>query len=196
MTTLQKSSKILLNNKGVFMKKIIVGTLVTISSLWGADCSGYGGVDIKTTTINSKSAMLIGGGGGRVFDNGIILGGAGYGLMTNNIKANGTYNTKKIKQGYGGMLIGYEFLPKGFINFNTTLLLGGGGISAGTDDSDTQNGSFVSELSATLHLNLTPYAGLQAGVSYRYFATVNSGSLSATDINGLSVNAGLLFHPF
>ena len=175
------------------MKKIVLSSIVALT-LANADTNIHGGVDLKSTNINGTSAMLVGGGGGITYKNGISIGGAGYGLYNDNIKASGSYSNKNLSLGYGGMLIGYHTMANNIFSLNTTVLLGGGGIKAGTDDGDTGTGGFVAEVGTTAHLNLTKYVGLQAGVSYRYFNSTDAGGLSANDINGLTYSVGLLFH--
>lgn len=44
---------------------------------------GFGGPVVKVTSINGESAVFVGGRGGWIINHTFVLGGAGYGLVTN-----------------------------------------------------------------------------------------------------------------
>ncbi len=47
------------------------------------ESGGFGGPAVKVTSINGETAVLIGGCGGWIINHTFVLGGAGYGLVTN-----------------------------------------------------------------------------------------------------------------
>ena len=80
--------------------------------------------DFKITDLNDRAGELAGAYGGRVIDNTLLIGGAGY-LLTN--------DARDFKLAYGGFLVGWQSREFGRIRFGGRGLAGGGSATLGFD---------------------------------------------------------------
>jgi hypothetical protein len=80
--------------------------------------------DFKITDLNDRTGELAGAYGGRLIDNTLLIGGAGY-LLTN--------DARDFKLAYGGVLIGWQSREFGRIRFGGRGLAGGGSATLGFD---------------------------------------------------------------
>ncbi|MCD4695597.1 MAG: hypothetical protein K8S16_05080 [Bacteroidales bacterium] len=222
------------------MKRFLVIILV-ISGLWlyGQDDSqefktifgsnhssgGYGAPELKLGNVNGEISLLVGGRGGWVIGNKFVLGGAGYGLTTNNTFSytedildgnenltNDSTRTLNIDMGYGGILLEYIAMPKNAIHLSFPLIIGAGGtsVSAKTlqelDNVNPQEWTkydfvessafFVVEPGINVELNMTKFFRLGMGASYRFISGTNLVRLSSNDLSDLSFNLTLKFGKF
>lgn len=152
------------------------------------ESGGFGGPAVKITSINGENTVLVGGRGGWIINHTFVLGGAGYGLVTN-VNANKTDTIHKfIEMGYGGLDLEYIASSDNLIHLSLGLLIGGGCIGYKDENDDEFNyhrsmtGFFILEPGVNANLNVTHFFRIACGVSYRYV----SGSQSS-----LSTNSGL-----
>src|SRR5919197_6013499 len=80
--------------------------------------------DFKVTDLDDRTGELAGAYGGRVFDNTLLVGGAGYWL---------TNEARDYKMAYGGLLVGWQSREFGRIRFGGRGLAGGGTATLGFD---------------------------------------------------------------
>jgi len=80
--------------------------------------------DFKVTDIDSRTGELAGVYGGRLIDNTVLIGGAGYWL---------TNQDRDFKLAYGGVLIGWQSRELGRIRFGGRGLVGAGRATLGID---------------------------------------------------------------
>ena len=80
--------------------------------------------DFKVTDLDDRTGELAGAYGGRVFDNTLLVGGAGYWL---------TNEARDFKMAYGGLLVGWQSREFGRIRFGGRGLAGGGTATLGFD---------------------------------------------------------------
>jgi len=154
------------------------------------ESGGYGGPVVKLTGINNEIAVLMGGRGGWIINHAFIVGGGGYGLVTD-IFVSG----KKLGLGYGGLELGYVFFSDSLVHFTVHSLIGFGGVSFENDPASADE-IFVIEPEATVVLNVTEFFRIAAGVSYRFVTGVTTSGVSDASLSGLSGMLVLKFGDF
>jgi hypothetical protein len=166
------------------------------------ESGGFGGPAVKVTTLNGETAVLVGGRGGWIINHSFVLGGAGYGLVTNvNTKITDSVH-QFIEMGYGGLDLEYIASSNDLIHLSIGLLIGGGGISYKDEDDDrfdnhrSMKGFFVLEPSVHANLNVTHFFRIAGGVSYRYVNGLKSPLSTNTDLSGPSAVLTLKFGKF
>jgi hypothetical protein len=154
-----------------------------------------GGLTIRAGQINDTGRIMVGGKGAWLIDHRLYVGGGGYGV-TQPISVNNT----DYEIGFGGVMLGYLFLPHKLVHFGTELMVGGGGIGEGWDDDNHRHGRgdavFYAEPSLYASLNIAPYAKLNAGISYRYVQGSNTSGISDSDLRGVNAEISVLFGKF
>ena len=171
--------------------------------------------DFKITDLNDRTGQLAGAYGGRLIDNTLLLGGAGY-LLTN--------DARDFKLAYGGVLVGWQSREFGRIRFGGRGLAGGGSATLGFDVSQPIGGRdirfgvrdpraqsrtplpgtrivpaprfiarddfFVVEPQADISARITRNVGLSCGVSYRQTAGTD---FLGDRVNGPAANLAVQF---
>lgn len=190
-------------------------------TLFGNDMSsgGYGAPEMKLSDVNGKSSLLMGGRGGWIIGHSFVLGGGGYGLVTNNRfiydeVLNGVDTTReyRIDMGYGGLLLEYIAMPQRAVHLTFPVLIGAGGVSLSHklfDENDAEYvddwsnweyeesaAFFVVEPGIGIELNMTKFFRLELGASYRYINGTNLRRLSDSDLSDFSLNMALKFGKF
>ena len=163
---------------------------------------GFGGPAVKVTSINGETAVLVGGRGGWIINHTFVLGGAGYGLVTN-VNAKKTDSVHQfIQMGYGGLDLEYIASSNDLVHLSVELLIGGGSIGFKSENEDlfdnhrTTESFFVLEPSAHANLNVTHFFRIAGGVSYRYVNGLKSSLSTNADLSGLSAVLTLEFGKF
>lgn len=163
------------------------------------DFGAYGGPIIKFTEINDEFAVLIGGRGGLLINHKFLIGGGGYGLVSevpaSNIWPNDNY---LLEFGYGGLVLEYILRSRKLIHLSFYTLIGGGGLCFRDRwyepwDNDA---FFVAEPGIDLMLNVTKRFRIGIGGSYRYISGVNLNSLRDQDVSGPSAALTFKFGRF
>jgi hypothetical protein len=163
---------------------------------------GFGGPAVKVTRINGETAVLVGGRGGWIINHTFVLGGAGYGLVTNVNPKNNDSVHQFIEMGYGGLDLEYIASSNDLVHLSLGLLIGAGSIGFKDNADDmfdnhrTMESFFVLEPSAHANLNVTRFFRIAGGVSYRYVTGLNSPLSTNTDLSGLSAVLTLKFGKF
>lgn len=176
---------------------------------------GFGGPVLKVSQIAGETGLLVGGYGGWLIGHRLMIGGGGYGLVTNiraEAAAEDAYSPSGEKLylefGYGGVMLEYIIAPSKLLHFNVQTLIGAG--SAGYredwyDDSWDWHGNyrdrheivFVLEPAVHAELNLTTWFRVAGGVSYRYVNGIDELiALENSDFGGLSGNIAFKFGAF
>jgi hypothetical protein len=166
------------------------------------ESGGFGGPVIKVTNINGENTVLVGGRGGWIVNHSFVLGGGGYGLVTD-VKAKVTDSIHQyIEMGYGGLELEYITSSNDLLHLSIGLLVGGGGIgykyedNNGLSTSHNKNSFFVLEPCIDANLNVTHFFRIAAGVSYRYVSGLKSAVSTNADLSGPSANLTLKFGKF
>lgn len=145
--------------------------------------------DFKVADIDRSAGSLVGAYGGWLFDNHLLIGGAGYGL----VQRRGSVNAL----GYGGVVVGWQASLGERLGFDVKALTGGGRASLSgvfddffprldrDDRSDARTPSrtparqrfhqefFVLEPQADLLLHLNDRIGISIGAGYRVTGEAN-----------------------
>jgi hypothetical protein len=166
------------------------------------ESGGFGGPVLKVTNINGENAVMVGGRGGWIINHSIVLGGGGYGLVTD-VKAKVTDSIHQyIEMGYGGLELEYITSSNDLLHLSMGLLVGAGGIGYKHEDNDVfhtsqnNNSFFVLEPSVNANLNVTHSFRIAAGVSYRYVSGLKSIVSTNADLSGPSANLIFKFGKF
>lgn len=159
-----------------------------------ARVGGFGGPVFRTSQIKGDQTFEIGGMGGATFTTGkhsVMIGGGGYGLV--NELDWGT--NEKLEMGYGGFIFGYTYDPEALIHVDTHVLLGAGGVqSIDTDNSETDNGTFlISEIASQVEINLTEFMEVGLGASYRLTTDPSMAGINSNDLSKPSVYISFQF---
>ncbi len=158
---------------------------------------GFGGPVLKITPINGKTGILVGGRGGWIINHTFILGGGGYGLVTDiAAAAPGLSGETYVNFGYGGVELEYIHQWDKLMHLSFGLLVGGGGVgtrsSSGSNSGDSK-GFFTMEPWVNGNINVTDFFRISAGVSYRWVTGANSPAASDSNLSGV---AGILILRF
>lgn len=163
---------------------------------------GYGGPVVKFTTINDDWEVMIGGRGGWIVNHSFVLGGGGYGLVTDveaeHIDLSGDV---VMELGYGGGMLEYVGNPNELIHYSVSLLIGGGSVNYVSEITNNrmyanEDAFFVLEPEANFMVNITTLFRAGFGAGYRLINGVDLAGLSDSDIGGLSINMVFKFGDF
>lgn len=158
---------------------------------------GYGGPVVRFTEIgpHSELGVMAGGRGGWIINHQFIIGGGGYGLVTEHNPAaweTGFQNDYQMTVGYGGLFLGYTQNSDNLVHYTIETMIGWGGVNyTRFDDEEYENeyngdAFFVLEPGINLEVNVTRFFRLGLGATYRYIQGVDYHSLGDDDLSGLS----------
>ncbi|MCD4736961.1 MAG: hypothetical protein K8R53_13030 [Bacteroidales bacterium] len=179
---------------------------------------GYGAPELRLTTINNETSLMMGGRGGWIIGHSFVIGGGGCGLVTNNIfeyteRIEGMDSTRNynIDMGYGGLLLEYIAFPKSAVHIAVPVLIGAGGANLSYEIyniNDPQwndwnkweyvesSAFFFVEPGLEVEFNMTKFFRLNMGASYRFVEGTDLKRLSDDDLTGMSFNLTLKFGKF
>lgn len=177
----------------------------------GNDIKGFGGVDLKVTSLKDSRGLMTGAYGGLVINRNYLLGIGGYGLVTENefkgtIPGDSTIKNLNLYGGYGGVIFGGTLFSKEVIHLSFPVLFGAGAAevsdkdffstSVDTDFTIENSVFFVIEPAAQLEINITPYFRIAAGASYRYVTGSDLQNIEDGDLEGLTTTLSFRFGRF
>jgi hypothetical protein len=164
--------------------------------------SGYGGIVLKFSTFDHQFAFMTGGRGAITINNRFTIGGGGYGIA-NSIRLTGSNpdTIRNFKMGYGGLELGYIFIPGEKVNIGGTLLFAVGAAFLQNKPKSEGERLFdndfkiipVLEPSLYCEFTLNRFMRLHTGISYRYVNNTRLTYIKDKDIRGFSCYVGLLF---
>jgi len=161
---------------------------------------GYGGPRIGYTRIAGNDAMLVGGEGGWILNHHFIIGGAGFGLVTQQPAPGALATTDDLSLGYGGLLVGYTVRPHHLVHGTFGVLVGGGGVGsharAGGASRAGNDAFFVLEPNATMEVNLVEHVRAGLGLSLRLVRGIDTDGLSNGDLSGVTGSMIVKFGKF
>jgi hypothetical protein len=165
---------------------------------------GYGAPVQRFSKIAGRGALLTGIEGGWIVNHRFVLGAAGYGLATQNIRNAGSPlhdsrgRSPVVEMGYGGITLGYVVQPMRLTHLSFQVLLGGGGVTydvqdiAGMRSEDAPaDGFFVAEPSVHGELNVSRFFRIGVGVGYRSVAGASLEGLGDRALRGASASLTL-----
>ena len=154
---------------------------------------GFGGPVLKGGQVNGSPALFVGGRGGWIVNHSLIVGGGGYGLVTNtDALVAGLYGARRLEFGYGGLELEYVHHWDQLLHWSVMVLVGGGSVGyrrvddvmLGYDPSNHMDEVFVAEPAFQVNLNVTEFFRISAGASYRYVTGVTSPASSNEKLSG------------
>ena len=179
-------------------------TADTTRKLFGGKITnnGYGGPAIKFSSFNDQFALMTGGRGACTINDKYTLGGGGYGIANSiDIPGSSADTSRSFKMGYGGLELGYIFLPRKKVKIGGSLLFAAGAAfwqnnpkSEGEKLFDDDFNIFpVLEPSLYSEVTLNRFMWLHAGISYRYVHHAHLDYMTDQNLSGFSCYIGLLF---
>ena len=153
---------------------------------------GFGAPVVKFTSINGDFAILVGGRGGWIINHTFVIGGGGYGLVSD-IDPDFTTligRPGKLNFGYGGFEMEYINNSHEVVHFTLYSLLGAGSVSLRDKDFDftvdfESDEFFVGELAGNIEVNITSFFRLNAGLGYRFVSGVDYADLEDSVLGGV-----------
>lgn len=181
----------------------VPATADTTRKLFGGKITnfGYGGPAIKVSQFNDQFAFMTGGRGAITINYIYSIGGGGYGIANSiDIPGSSADTSRLFKMGYGGIELGYIFLPGKKVNIGGSLLIAAG--AAFWQNNPKSNGEKlfdddfnifpVLEPSLYSEIALNRFMRLHTGISYRYVHHAHLDYISDQNIRGFSFYLGLL----
>lgn len=172
------------------------------------ESGGFGAPVLKYTSIYDQNTLMLGGRGGWIINHSFVIGGGGYGTVTEVDAPEGVipmYDKLDLHFAYGGFELEYIFNPLALGHFSVYLLTGGGTITFAEDfghyneDNHMVGGDdfvFVLEPAVNGELNITEWFHINAGVSYRFVTGVEKEMLEDSDFSGVAGNLTFKFGSF
>jgi hypothetical protein len=161
------------------------------------ESGGFGGFATKFTSMRGDFAVLLGGRGGWIINRTLVLGGGGYGLVSDIwTDVYDQYNRPgKLRMGYGGLDLEVLLRSDDLVHLTLQGLIGGGGVTYRFDSvhPSSWDAVFVAEPGVNLELNVTHFMRISAGGSYRFVQDVDLVDLTNQDVSGW---AGTLLFKF
>ena len=162
------------------------------------ESGGFGAPVVKYTSIYGQNTLIVGGRGGWIINHSFVIGGGGYGVVTEVDAPEGIFPMEEpldLHFGYGGFELEYIFNPKALGHFSAYILIGGGSTNFAMDlghynENNQMIGNddfvFVLEPEVNGELNITDWFHLNGGVSYRFVSGVDQAKLDDSDFSGVS----------
>lgn len=167
----------------------------------GIISGGYGAPVQRFSTITGTSVLFTGLEGGWIVNHRFVLGAAGYGLATQNIRNSGAAlrdsrgRAPVVEMGYGGVTLGYVAQPMKLVHLMFQILIGGGGLTydvqdiAGMRPEDAPaDGFFVAEPTVQGELNVSRFFRIGVGAGYRFVSGASLDGLRDQDLRGASAS--------
>ena len=177
-----------------------------------AALGGYGGPDVRVTSMLSKPAMLVGAQASWVANHQYLFGVAAYGLATRHnspesMRIEGQPSTLGLV--YGGMRLGMVATPHKLLHVTIAVLAGPGslsGISRVPTRAEFEVGYerqmghtetfFVMEPEVAVEVNATSFMRVALGATYRYVTGVEQPGLSTGDLSSPAASLAFKFGAF
>lgn len=149
----------------------------------------YGAASQKFSSIDGQFANLLGGYGGVLFTNNVMIGAGAYALLNgNSIDIENDRNTSRHLT-YVGLVAEKTFRSEKAFHFYTKLLTGAAFIGEqnrlpdGGQYTISSRGAFVIEPELAAELNLTKWFRISGGLSYRLIASESPYSAPAATVS-------------
>lgn len=166
---------------------------------------GFGGPVLKGSNVNGSPALFVGGRGGWIINHTLIVGGGGYGLVTDvDALVPGLFGARRVQFGYGGFELEYINKWDQLLHWSAMVLIGGGAVGYRMLDDETlgfepptsMDEIFVVEPAVQVNLNITEFFRISAGASYRYVTGVTTPASSNEKLSGGSAVVTFRFGKF
>jgi hypothetical protein len=154
---------------------------------------GYGAPVVKFGKIGDESAIWVGGKGGWLINHAFMIGGGGYGLVSEvgEYEYITYWSQRKLGIGYGGLILEYINKPNRLVHFSFETLIGAGGATYLYHDfydhwsnDGYSDAFFVLEPGINIMLNFTENIRAGAGVSYLITSGFELDDYEDSDLTG------------
>ncbi len=163
----------------------------------GFESGGFGGPVVKITPLRGKTGVLVGGRGGWIINHTFIIGGGGYGLVSDiEAATTGPSGEPFLNFGYGGVELEYIHEWDRLVHLSFGLLVGGGSVGCrhgNGSNTGEERSFFTMEPWINGNLNVTDFFQISAGVSYRWVTGSHTPYASDNELSGV---AGILLLRF
>jgi len=163
---------------------------------------GFGAPVVKLTEVDGRFGVLVGGRGGWILNESVVIGGGGYGLANvanfEHVR-NGAGDPGGLQMGYGGVEVGYVHRPDELVHASLGLLIGAGGLvwdPDGPSGGRADDAFFIAEPEVDVVLNATRFLRVAVGVSYRLTEGAELFTVRSADLSGLAAVVSLNFGSF
>jgi hypothetical protein len=161
----------------------------------------YGAPSLKMTTLAGDGAMLVGGEGGWIIGRALVLGGAGYGTVTNVVSPEPLQpaaGNAHLTISYGGVRLGGVVGSNRRTHVTLGVLIGGGGARSETESGTFRRSDsfFVVEPDLAAEVNLARHVRLALGGSYRFVGATEVTGFTPTRLGGPAATLALRFGSF
>ena len=161
------------------------------------ESGGFGGFATKFTSMQGDFAVLLGGRAGWIINRTLVLGGGGYGVVSDLwTDVYDQYNRPgKLQMGYGGFDMEVLLRSDDLVHLTLQGLIGGGGVTYRFDPvhPTSWDAVFVAEPGVNLELNVTHFMRVSVGGSYRFVQDVDLVGVTNQDLSNW---AGTLLFKF
>jgi hypothetical protein len=168
------------------------------------DYTGIWGIDLKSSPVNGRPGLWLGGFSGRIINNGsLFIGSEGYILLTQLSAPAGAPDIGvpcNIGLFYCGLTCEYTLNPSKLIHVSGSVLAGLGYVKYIGADYNIKDGlaalCFVAEPGVNVMMNVTDSFKAGLGASYRWVSGLNIQGLTNDDLKGVSINLIFKFVEF
>ena len=160
---------------------------------------GFGGPTIKLTQMDGQFSVMMGGRGGWVINESVVIGGGGYALVNGGSFDDLTDGAGTLEMAYGGLELGYLHRLGDHVDLSFGLMVGAGSVAWEPDGEmgeRTDDGFFVLEPESGITLSVTRAIRLGLGVSYRLVQGAELFELEGGDLSGIAGVVSLRFGSF
>lgn len=176
-----------------------------LGSLGPLTLGGYGAFEAKTVKTSDDWNVLVGGKGGCVLNHALVIGGAGYGQVS---ELESEYYsipeeppiTQELGLGYGGFYIEYILFSPALVHASVSALIGGGGVyDAYYDEIGNRTDGdafFVAEPTAGVELNVARFFRINLSGGYRFTSGLDYANLTDENLRGPSASIAFKFGKF
>ena len=167
------------------------------------DIGGFGAPTAAYSTFNGEDAMLVGGQGAMLINQGFYIGGGGYGMASRHRAPSAGPGTSdsRFEFGYGGILLGMMHNSDRVVHMASDVLIGAGAVVNTyyndysdphyTRDGDWDDGRdysddpfFVVQPMVHVEVNILKFWRVGFSGGYRFVDGVNSFGLNDSDLSG------------
>ncbi len=157
---------------------------------------GYFSLSSHATLVDSNVYPVAGAEFGAIINHSLIIGFAGRGMPLSYTMHYSPHATNDASgAGWGGLMLGYIFLPQSIIHPFIKVLIGSGSIGYVSQKDDYGGWAFfASEATAGVDFNITRWCRVSPYIGYRYvYGNINILNLTDSKLSGFNAGLSLSF---
>lgn len=157
------------------------------------EISGYGAPVFRGIYLKDRTHFQCGGEGGAIIDHSFIIGGGGMGLTL----GIDTGSNSKVMLGWGGLMIGYIFMPEIIVHPYLKVLIGGGDVEEfkqGTYCPINTAPFFIMDAQIGTEINVSSWMRIASFVGYQFvYGPFDFDGITDKDLCGFNFGIKLEF---